>query len=775
MKLTKRKFIFAALMALTIAVSGCGKLTEGDDSVTNPGANTLRPTGTVQGVLTDRVTKQPIAGAVVDIDGMTATTNDKGQYSLRNVPATCDNVEGSYNNCVNVTATIDLRGVTSPVNMTATGTNLVTPRYPDFAYDDVEIWYTSLNDTDGSEAGSGSGTNHDTPVTGLMMSMDVAVGKLAATITGVVAGASDLQAVGAGYTVQLVSKGSNNADGANGGTGNFGNIVGSTTTDANGAFTFANIESLQNFDITAVSSDGMTRGVENVTAPSDGQTKTLVIQRDDTTYDLRTVLVGSIDNIAPIVISVTPENRSDISPTGGVNVVFTFSEPIKQDVYATTLTKNAVFGAASGLWADVQVNYTGAKAGNIAHTLTWTDSKTLTVNIPTLAPASRYEVALCQDNNLDGDCADVGEIPASLVDETGNAVTNLETVGRGIVTFTTNGAAAAAAPSITLTNAASIDVSAAAIIDWNPTSGAKEYNVYCRKNQVWGTTVVSGPYEKVETAYRSTFVDSLGSLVERDEIKLTYDCVVRSVNGDGSESADSNAVTVADVVGPILDTNAPAFVTDISDDNDTILLSFNEWLDEVSAETAANYVITVGTGTAPTVTSAVYSGSAPYDVTLTLSAALPDNTLARTISAGPNGIAQTTVAGDDTQVIVAGAVNVNGPCVTENVAGTAATAAAGDDVQVIAVAGATTLGAVIVNSGPNGVCATTATAPETQAVAVGGSWPATTVVVRGVNTVAGGDDVVTEGVVVTVSAVKDVAGNTIRAAGNTQSTDGSIQ
>lgn len=624
MRITKPKLLLAALLAATVAVTGCGK-TEGDDPA-NPSAGALTPTGTVQGVLADSVTQQPIVGAVIDIDGITATTNENGQYSLHNVPASCDEVAGSNNECESVTATINLRNVTSPVKRTnkadgtvvctdpvtkdATGALITAACYPDFAYNDVEIFYTSLNDTTNDAGDGDSATNHDTPVTGLMMSMDIYVGKLAATINGVVAGASDLQAVGAGYTVQLVSKCSSTSGGTTGGTaangtGGCNNIVGSTTTDANGEFTFANVESLQNFDITAVSPDGMTRGSEDVTAPSDGQTKTLVIQRDDTTYDLRAVLVGSIDNIAPIVISVSPENGADLSPTGGVDVVFTFSEPIKQDVYATTLTNNALVGTATGLWADVRVNYTGAKTGNIAHTLTWTDSKTLTVNIPTLAPASRYEVALCQDNNADGDCADGGENAASLVDATGNAVTNLETVGEGIVTFTTNGAAAAAAPTVTLVNSASIDSTGDdPILDWASVSGAKAYNIYRAKNQVWGTTTNAGVYAYVDTADTSDFTDTTIpdddgdglEFVENLQTKLTYSYVVKSVNADGTESAASTAVTAADSVKPgilgVAGTGAIALPADGLSATYYITVQFGESMDETTVEAAvANYVI----------------------------------------------------------------------------------------------------------------------------------------------------------------------------------------
>lgn len=661
------KYFLAATALLGLAMTGCSK---SDGSNTNPNASALTPTGTVQGLLRDAVTQQPIVNAVIDIDGITATTNENGQYSLHNVPATTDalhqtvgtGTDGTYH------VTVNLRSVTSPVRREnrgdgtvvctdpvkkdTTGAALKVACYPDFAYDTVKVSYTSLNDTGSGNAGKdtnlgtpggGSGSNHDTPVTGLAATMDVSVGKLAATISGVVAygntsicpniadpvlAGTALQPVGAGFTVKLVSDCSNNSGGATGttapnGTGGCDNVVGSTTTDANGAFTFANIESLQDFRIDVTNSAGTySGGFEGdgshnhkfVTSPADGETLTLAIQQSTAAY------VCTTDVHNPEVINVTPEMDSDLNPAGGVNVLFTFSEPIKQDVYATTLTDN---GNGTGLYQDVFVNFDGPKAvGNLAHTLKWlpdactTNCTQLQVSIPTLAPASVYTVDIDSTVGNLKDASDLTLVGSNFTD----------------VSFSTNGAAAAAAPAISAVNAASMDNASGCnqpIIDWVATSGATSYNVYRSTDEVWGATRNAGAFAKINNVLNSAFTDGC---LHFDEFggsgpTVEYNYFVKAVNADGTESDASNTVNFKDSVGPamvpfslaILDTNGDGKC-------ETIRVTFDERLDEASATTPANYTYNLGTTEAATLTpTAVTYNDSPRVVTLTV----PETTCAQ--------------------------------------------------------------------------------------------------------------------------------------------------
>lgn len=747
-------------------MTGCSKEYNSTD---NPNPAELTPTGTIQGYLNDAVTQQPIVGAVIDIGVGKATTSETGQFTISNVPATSSSgdgipvVTGSYN------ATIDLRKVTSPVTMTS---STATPRYPDFSYDTFNVTYTSLNDTTNdndlsTSSNSGSGTtnqsnttstNHDTPVTGLVAGKILSVGKLAATITGVVAYDSTKQSVGSGWTVELVSTGSSNSEGSTGGTGALGNVVGSTTTDTSGVFTFSNIESMKAFTIKAWNSSQTysTTGVgKAVTAPSDSETKTLSVQAETT------VLVLSTDILAPSIISVSPENNADITPAA-TGVVFTFSEPIKQTAYAAATS--ASNSQVSGLYKDVAVNYIGTKASNIAHTLSWnSDFTTLTVSIPTLAPSSKYSVDITTVTLVDSD--DEPVIPPNLV-------------AKGLLSFTTNGGATAAAPTVTLTNSASIDFNGVnPVLDWDPVSGAKSYNVYRAMNQVWGSTSNSGAYALIANSDTSNFTDTTipdsdgdgYTFIEDQQTKLTYSYIVKSLSSDYTESDGSSSVPAEDLVKPRLDMAAGTFVADLQDGNSTITVSFNEPVNEVSAEAAGNYVISVASGTAPTVSTAVYTLAAPYNVALTLSGNLTQNTLGRTISPGPNGVLQSALGAGDAYLFTASLTAINAgvdtvlnsvPCDTD-----------GDGVLNVACDDA--ISGTTITSGPNGVVETAkrTTSDDVQALPLTGNVP----VIRGLNTVAAGDDVVTNSTVITVSDVKDVAGNTIDSSADVQNTAGAVQ
>ena len=129
-----------AVIATFITVAGCSTY---KTDITNPNPGTFEPTGTIQGYLRDSTTLAPIVGAKVSVGVKEDATDAKGQFVISNVPATTDGLNGSVAGTYQIT--IDLRNVTSPVNMTSATT---TPRYPEFSYTTVSLSYTSLNDTE---------------------------------------------------------------------------------------------------------------------------------------------------------------------------------------------------------------------------------------------------------------------------------------------------------------------------------------------------------------------------------------------------------------------------------------------------------------------------------------------------------------------------------------------------------------------------------------------------------------------------------------------------
>jgi len=553
----QRTIFYAVVLGLVLDLPGCF------DTKADPVPQVS--TGTIQGKLLDSMTQQPIVGALISVGGTTATTDTNGKYTIANCEIPLDtNTQNKKIVAANYKFAIDLRSVTSPVNMAT-----ATLRYPDFSYDVVSLDFSK---------GNSSTTN---PINYELTNVDFKVGKLSATLIGVVADKNTLLPVPAGYTVNLVSLGSTSISGNE-------YISGSTLTDANGAFTFANIEALRNFRIDAWNPGQTFRGSRSVTAPADGVTKTLSVQTNDA------VLLASTDTLSPTIISVTPQMDADVAPAA-TDVVFTFSEPILQ-----TADTNTSPSVATGLYNKVSVNYMGSKVSNsstsssIAHTLAWNSSFTqLIISIPSLAASSKYTIDLTPANAL-------------LLDINGNALNN--TIDKRVLNFTTNGAALPVAPSVvTVVNNSSLNYnSTTVLLDWLPVSGAKGYNVYRAQNypNAAGQLQHIGSFPSTLT---SDFSDTLpAAAFVSGQNKLTYTYVVASVSADGIESTGSPSVTAQDNVAPtaVIPVGLSAIYT----------ITFSEPVDEVSAVDTLNYSVTGG----PTVSSVVLNPGLTT-VTLTLS------------------------------------------------------------------------------------------------------------------------------------------------------------
>ena len=535
MTLAKNKLAVAIAIALTTSLGlvGCGDDKSVSSAVGVPNPNALTPTGTIQGVLRDSVTNEPIVGAIVDIGIAKATTTETGQFVIANVPATANIGAAAAGANTPYQVTVDLRNVKQAAG---------AAKYPNFSFSTAAVTYSSLND--GSNDAGTSSSNHDTPVTGLVAPLNLTVGKLAAGIKGTVAKAMDFKAVGAGYTVKLVSLGSSNSTtGATGPLdGKFlnGNVVATTTTDAAGAFVFSGIESLRDFQIEVVNADATEYGFEPVRAPADGQVKTLLAQRGEDALDLRTVLVKSTDTLAPRVVKSTPETGTERAPGANVAVTFSFSEPIISNGLTNSLTASTA--GNGGLYDLVSVNFTGIKdiamkASNIPYSLAWDATRTqLTVIIPKVKASAKYEVSIAGAKGI-------------LLDnqgyETDFGFTGATSANAGVVKFSTNADGAtkpAAVSTLAINNNADLDQTNNAVVDWLPVAGAKGYHVYRAKfvNDVMD----SKGYEPITR----TATDAVADTAERNAKQVIADAAktAAATAAQVSVQAGQNA-NVADV------------------------------------------------------------------------------------------------------------------------------------------------------------------------------------------------------------------------------------
>lgn len=650
-----RKFKTVSLLGL-VFILAFGMIGCGDDSnssaVTNPNPTPLQPTGHIQGILTDASTAEPIVNAIIDIGVSRATTTSTGQFVLSNVPVTEDaTVDGAAGNTFagHYEVTIDMRNVTSPVNMTSADT---TVRYGDFYFDDAEVIFSSLNDTDGDYVDDldsyESATNHDTPVTGLVATQNFMVGKMSATLTGVVAGCADTavppQPISGneadfydfkeGVTVLLLATGGSTPDDT--ASGNSGNLVAATTTDANGAFTFANIESGQTFLLIAKSADGMSDNSAGtaVSAIGDGLTTSLVNQRSSAIH------ICTADVHGPAIIAQSVENGADIAPSTTQAVTFTFSEAVEDTAYS-----NVSGSPVANLRDSIGVYWGANKAATaVAFSAAWNTAMTqLTVTFPT-AGSSLYWVRInnigsLTDANLVaaeiGTADDDGSVPGAwnVADIGANAGTDDPTVY-----FTTYAGVATSAPSaIAVVNATTINQGSSVILDWSPVAGAKEYNIYRKKIELWqdGTTSETDNIIYLATSQVSAYTDVNPGFVADDETRIQYYYYVATVNSDDVESVLSTVTVLAkDVVGPSItngDTtgaeaaflaSAPIPTALGTSATANFVLTLGEALSEAAAETLSNYSIgkifgAAATDVAPTISNPVYNETA-HTVTLTL-------------------------------------------------------------------------------------------------------------------------------------------------------------
>lgn len=585
------------LMAWMLAVllAGCG------GSIPQPSSTANTPTTvTLQGQLTDAATGEPIVGARIEIGNKSATTNSNGYYEMLNVPANNSNGSGVARDYL---AILTLTGVTAPIDMTNTAT---TPRYPDRKF------------TAPAAAATGA-ANHD-----------FKVGKLSALIQGVVGDANRLPL--GNVTVELQDASSGTA----------GAILQTATAGATGTYSFPNVEAGMTYKLMGYNSDRSLQGTLTTGVITQGQTLSFALAGTNA------LLLSTTDTYSPRIIAVTPENNTDVAP-GAVDVVLTFNEPIKQNSYSTPSTATSL----SNIYHDINVSYGGQKAaGNMVHTMAWNAAfDKLTISIPNTGVSAKYTVDLSLLSPITaGGTTTLGK----LQDQAGNGLENSPVLSNNVLSFSTSGGVAAAAPVILSPNAASLDSAATSVIlDWQPVLGAtKGYYIY-RSTRSYLTTGITEPFIQLAgpitaSTYTDTQAASGFNFLATTETGRYYVYRVTAINSDLIESAPSNEVTVKDVIAPTavgtsgvcvapggnsLTVTTPVTATT----NGQVKFTFSESLDVIAAETLANY-----TGT----NISAVSLTSPTTVVLDFSAPITCvNTNNVTVGTGIKDVAGNALAG----------------------------------------------------------------------------------------------------------------------------------
>ena len=551
---------------------------------------TYQPKGTISGLIKNAVTAAPVVGAVISVGyegGVQSTTSDvAGVFSFANVPA------GQYqivNGQAVATGTYILTVSLVDYNSKVTDPTL---KYRDYYYSTVTIKFTSLSPGDSLAVSDLVGVTHlDISYLNTMVEGQV-VDQNQQPVANATVMLYDATVVPNVLLAQAISAG-------------------------NGAFVFTAVDNGLTITLQARSADGTLQGaLTGLTLPA---TKSVPTDSLRSQVVAERVMITPVDNVAPKVITLSPENGSDVPP-GNLQVVYTFSEPIRQTAYTRV---DLPLGSGTMI-DDITVTYVGFKKTSTAinYTAQWNSTFTqLTLTPQGVVGSAKYTV---------------NTTPAfssgKITDLALNALVNnpLITGDFELLSFTTSGGSAVpAAPNVVRRYVAgtffNLDYSGGMVgLEWTYDANARSYNIYKSVNGGSFNLAATNVYSLQASDNSGSLVVPVGATDPLTAGNVRY--IVRGVSKDLVEGPSSSAITVSDNVRPHL---LPA--TGVGSGGATnswiYTVQFSEPMTIALAENTGNYSFS-NTGTVTfTVTSANYMGSSAgsYVVKLgvTTSAPLP--------------------------------------------------------------------------------------------------------------------------------------------------------
>ncbi len=549
---------------------------------------TYQPKGTISGLIKNAITAAPVAGAVISVGyegGVQSTTsNGAGAYSFANVPA------GQYQ-IVNGTAVATGTYImtVSLVDYNAKQTD-PTKKYRDYYYSQVTIKFTSLAPGDSLAVSDLVGATH----------LDISY--LNTMVQGQVVDQNQQPVANAMvmlYDATVVPN----------------VMLGETISSTTGAFVFTAIDNGLTVTLQARSNDGSLQGtLAGFTLPanvvSDSLRSQVVSER---------IQITPVDNVPPKVIALSPENLSDIS-LNNLQVVYTFSEPIKQTAY----TRTDLPLGSSTILDDIAVTYVGLKktATAINFSAQWNASFTqLTLTPQGIVGSARYTVSA------------VAAFSSGKITDLANNVLANNTLITGdfeVLQFTTSGGSTVpGAPTLTRRTVAGLfgflDYSGGSVgLEWSSDPSARSYNIYKSVNGGSFNLLVGNVFALQATDNSGSLVIPIGATDPLTSGNVRY--IVRAESKDLVEGPASNTITVTDQIQPrVLASTSVAAGTGTNSWIYTV--RFSEPLNIAKAEITANYLFSNNASVNFSVNSANYLGNSggSYVVQLgvTTSVALP--------------------------------------------------------------------------------------------------------------------------------------------------------
>ncbi len=574
-----------SVIVLIFSMFGCSK-----DSSTplTPSSQVSQPKGTIHGLIKNWTTSEPVASAKISLayngEVQTTVSDNAGQFSFANVPAgQYQDSKGGIVFSGTYTLTVSLVSYNSSQSD-------ADKKYRDYYYSAVTVVFTSQGQVD------------STAVSGLVGSVLLNISYLNTTIKGQIVD-QNMQPVSSAvvtlYDETIVPAAA----------------IAQTATASDGSYSFAHVDNGLTVWIKAMSQDGSLQGNLQgfLTLPANVTTDSL-----RSGFSAERIMLQPVDNINPYVINITPENNSDVQPSG-LQIVYTFSEPIKQTAYTRT---DLPLGSKTML-DDIVFNFVGMKksAALITFSAQWNSTfNQLSITPNGIVGSAQYTLNMTTVFNS-----------GKITDAAGNTLVNNAKITGDFETlqFTTNGGSTVPdAPAVTRRFIAgsfsNLDFGGGTVgLAWNYDANARSYNIY--------KSVNGSPFQLLqEDFYGTQFAENSGSLVvplnATDPLRAgSVSYLVRAVSSDLTESASSNVITVTDAVSPRL---LNATIAAASGTNNwTYTLSFSEPLTISTAENLSNYSFFNTGAVTFTKNAANYMGfsGAAYIVKLSVStdAALP--------------------------------------------------------------------------------------------------------------------------------------------------------
>ena len=564
MKQTYSIVVVSILMA-GLLLQGC--VSDSTSPINAPSPKTApSQKATITGKIIDGCTMKAIQGAVlsVGVDGgvISFTSDASGSYSFANVPVgQYQTVGGSFVTAGTYTITASL------VNYNKQQSDS-TKRYRDYYYSTTTITFTSVQDSTG--------------LLGLVGANNFIISTLNVQLQGSIVDQNLIPVANAQVVLYDQSV-------------NPGVAMKITTTSAAGTYAFYNVDNGMAVSIQARSVDGKLQGnLAPFGLPCN-------VPLDSLRYQVtaeRLTLTPS-DNTRPYVIALSPENAADVSPAS-MQIVYTFSEPIKQTAYTRT---DLGLGHATIL-DDIHVNYNGLKKTTAA--ITFTAVWDPTFSVLTLTPAGLIGSA---KYSVD---ATVAFTSGKLKDDANNTViNNANIVGDfEVLNFTTGGGSTVPAAPVAARRSipgvyVPLDYSGGTVgLEWNYDANARSYNIYRSVNGGSYDLLTSNvQFTEFQTNTPGLFRGSLPNPLGAGSVSYK----ITGVSKDLVEGTASNVITVTDNVKPGL-IYFPAPVPAPGANNWVYTIGFSEPMTQAACENIANYTMSSFGGVSYTINSATYTG-----------------------------------------------------------------------------------------------------------------------------------------------------------------------